>query len=225
MSRAQLRQIRQLKARFEPLIAERDRRRKEREKSAPARAEAHLLKVILVFRHGQPRIDEPLALAYRRALKIVGPPSLNDDEGNPSNVMEILALDDFRRTLEREQPAGNMKQKISAWVNQMPDWLRHLCDTGMSMVRLNLKSQPLPEDIRKFRRTESDERAWPNLPQGMLQPPRAANEHFRVVGKLSVEEAYSILRICEKPKREWTRRERRFNDELIARHYVPTRDP
>jgi hypothetical protein len=220
MSRAKLRQIRQLKARFEPLIAERDRRRKEREKSAPPRAEAHLLKVILVFRHGQPRIDEPLALAYRRALKIVGPPSLNDDEGNPSYLMEILALDDFRRTLEREQPAGNMKHKISAWVNQMPAWLRYLCDTGMSMVLLSLESHPLPEDIRKFRRTESDERAWPNLPQGMLQPRPAAN-----VGKASAEEAWSALRIYEKPRREWTRRERRFIDELIARDFVPTRDP
>jgi hypothetical protein len=174
--------------------------------------------VILVFRHGQPRIDEPLALAYRRALKIVGPVSLNDDEGNPSNLMEILALDDFRRTLEREQPNGNMKQKISAWVNQMPDWLRYLCDTGMSMVLLNPKSQPLPEDIRrKFRRTKSDELAWPNLPQGMLQPRPAADEHFRFVERPSVEEALSALRIYEKPKREWTRRERRFIDELFAR--------
>jgi hypothetical protein len=181
--------------------------------------------VILVFRHGQPRIDEPLALAYRRALKIVGPVSLNDDEGNPSNLMEILALDDFRRTLEREQPDGNMKQKISAWVNQMPAWLRHLCHTGISMVLLNLESQPLPEDICEFRRTESDERAWPNLPQGMLQPPPAANEYFRFVGKPSAEEAWSALRIYEKPKREWTRRERRFIDELFARHFVPTRDP
>src|SRR5262245_5255019 len=75
MSLAKLRQIRRLKARAAPVIAEHDRRAKEWMESFPSIAEEHLLRVILVFRYGEPRIDEPLALAYRRALSKVNDPS------------------------------------------------------------------------------------------------------------------------------------------------------
>jgi hypothetical protein len=225
MSRSRLRQVRRLKARAEPLIAERDRRWKKLEKLLPSLAEAHLLRVILVFRLGEPRIDEPLALAYRRALAklndpstIVAPLSVSDDEGKPSHPMDSLALAHFRGILEREPPDRDIKQKISAWVNQMPDWLRHLCDTTFSTGLLKLESPPLSQDMRKFRRTESDQRAWPMLPQGMLQPPSAIDEQIRSFEHISAKEALSLLKIYEKPQWDWTRRERRFLDEIFARN-------
>jgi hypothetical protein len=70
--------------------------------SLPSVAEEHLLRVILVWRAREPRIDEPLALAYRRALskmndlsKIVAPLSVIKGEGNSSPIAS-LALNDFR---------------------------------------------------------------------------------------------------------------------------------
>jgi hypothetical protein len=56
-----LRRIRRLRA-----DAAGDRRRRDWDDSLPFVAEDHLLRVIIVFRYGEPRIDEPLALAYRR---------------------------------------------------------------------------------------------------------------------------------------------------------------
>ena len=107
----QLRRIRRLRAYAAPLIAECDRRENNWKKSLPPLAEEHLLRVILVFRYGEPRIDEPLALAYRRALS-----KLRGDEA--------ASIKHLRGMLEKEPPAGDIKLKISTWVGQMPDWLR-----------------------------------------------------------------------------------------------------
>jgi hypothetical protein len=220
MSLSKLRQIRRLKTLAAPVIAERDRRVKEWMESLPSLAEKHLLRVILVFRYGEPRIDEPLALAYHRALsKANDPPRIVDPLGKGnSSPIESLALDHFRTILEREPPEEDIKQKISTWVKQMPDWLRHLCSTRSSMGLLKLESPPLGEDRRKFYRTKSDRRAWPMLPQGMLKPaPDYGNEDYRIIEQMSAEEAMTFITIHEKPEEEWTRRERRFVDEVFAR--------
>jgi hypothetical protein len=225
MSLAKLRQIRRLKARAAPVIAERDRRIKERTESLPSVAEEHLLRVILVFRYGEPQIDEPLSLAYCRALskmndpsKIVTPLSVIKGKGNSSSYpIDSMALNDFRTILEREPPDEDIQQKISTWVKQMPDWLRHLCDTGVSMKVLKLESPPPGQDKRKFYRTKSDRRAWPMLPQGMLKPHTYYDEDDRFIKQMSPEEAMAFIRIYEKPEEEWTRRERRFIDEMFAR--------
>src|SRR5262249_36529826 len=145
--------------------------------------------------------------------------SVIKNEGNASPYpIDSLALDDFRTTLELELPDGDINQKISTWVKQIPDWLRRLCGTGFSMAVLKLEAPPLPQDMRKFCPTISDRRAWTMLPQGMLKPIiDYGHEDYRVIEQLSAEEAMSFITIYEKPEREWTRRERRFIDEIFAR--------
>src|ERR1700694_4905859 len=111
MSRSNtLRRIRRLRADAAPIIAELDRRKSDWAKSVPFFAENHLLRIIAVFQYGEPRIDEALALAYRRALSKLG-------------GSDALALFHLREILEREPPAGDIKSKISTRVRQMPDWL------------------------------------------------------------------------------------------------------
>src|SRR5216684_8950921 len=107
MSRSTLRRIRRLGDAAKPVIAELDRRKKEFADSIPTLAEEHLLRVIIVFRYGEPRIEEPLALACERALS-----KLDRDKA--------LSIGHWRRILEEEPPAGDIKVKISTWVGQMP---------------------------------------------------------------------------------------------------------
>jgi hypothetical protein len=153
-----LRQIRRLKAQAAPLIAERNRRDKHwLENVVPAQAEEHLLRMILVFRYGTPRIDEPLALAHERALLKLGV-----DEA--SSVMHLRGI------LEKESPDGDIKSQITTWVGQSPDWLRLLCFANISMNVLGLEAPRLLYDSFKLWATKSDEHAWPLLPQGMLEP-------------------------------------------------------
>jgi hypothetical protein len=204
MSRSTLRRIRRLRDAAKPVIAELDRRKKAFANSIPTQAEEHLLRVIIVFRYGEPRIDEPLALACERALS-----KLDRDEA--------LSIEHWRRILEEEPPAGDIKVKISTWVGQMPDWLRYLCRTDLSMAVLGLEDPPLSQDLLKLQHTKSDGNAWPFLPQEILEPCRDDDEQSRFVDKMSPEEQRSFLRIVEKPEDEWTRQEHRFIREMFAR--------
>jgi hypothetical protein len=115
MSRSTLRRIRRLQADYAHIIAEYERRKNEWIRSIPSLAVDHLLRIIAVFQYGDPRIDEPLALANRRALSKLG-------------HVEAAALNRIRGILEGEPPAGDIKSKISARVRQMPEWLLDLCD-------------------------------------------------------------------------------------------------
>jgi hypothetical protein len=222
-----LRQIKRLKAQAAPLIAERDRRQKHwLEEIAPRLAEDHLIRVILVFRDGEPRIDEPLALACERVLS-----KLKSDSSEPLEIPTSRALllplcgglernDPLKLKYmdlisKSEPPAEHVKSKIATWVRQMPHWLRHLCFTTLSMTLLGLAPPaPADEDALKLQRMKSDWTHWPLLPQGILEP---QPDYGRFVDQMSLKEAITYLTINEKPEKEWTRREHRFTEEMFAR--------
>jgi hypothetical protein len=220
-----LRQIRRLKAYAAPLIAERNRRKKEWEDSLPPLAEDHLLRVILVFRYGEPRIDEPLALAYRRALSKLKSDRTELLKNSGTFVIykgdedgELSLLNDLRRILEREPPAAeDLKSKISTWVRQMPDWLRYLCLADLSMRLLGLEPPPLSHDMLKLKCAKSDNDAWPSLPEGILVPRPDYGDQFRYIEKMSPEELIVYYTISKKAEQEWTRREHRFMAKMLAR--------
>jgi hypothetical protein len=223
MSRSTLRRIRRLRDRAAPLIAECDRRQKHWwEKIAPRLAEDHLIRAILVFRYGEPRIDEPLALACGRALS-----KLKSDGGEPLEIPTSRALLtplcgklerkhplflNYMDTISKsEPPAEDVKSKISTWVRQMPYWLYSFCRTALSMIVLGLDPPAPPDkDVLKLRPTKSDRDTWPWLPQGILEP----RPDYGFIEEMSLEEAITILTIYEKPEEEWTRHERRFIEEM-----------
>jgi hypothetical protein len=87
-----LRQIKQLKAATAAFIAKRNRVKKYvHAEIYPRLAEDHLLRVILVFQYGEPRIDEPLALACERASSTLGPNS-NNLLGIPISIERLIPL-------------------------------------------------------------------------------------------------------------------------------------
>ena len=204
MSRSTLRRIRRLRDAAKPVIAELDRREKAFLDALPTPAEEHLLRVIIVFRYGEPRIEEPLALACERALS-----KLDRDEA--------LSIGHFRRILENAPPAGDIKVKISTCVGQMPDWLRYLCDVDLSMRKLGLEAPPLSQDVLNLQHTKSDRNAWPFLPQEILEPRRDYGAQSRFIDQMSPEEQITFLKIFRKPEHEWTRQECRFMREMFAR--------
>jgi hypothetical protein len=175
-----LKRVNRLKERAGPLIAERNRRDKYWfENIVPRQAEEHLLRLILVFRYGNPRIDEPLARAQKRGLLKLG-----IDEGAAVNHMRRLLKEErgsekthwpyvplTEESFSRFIAHNNIKPQISKWVMQMPDWLLYLCAANISMSVLGLKRPMLAPDVFKlWFNTKSDLDAWPSLPQGMLGP-------------------------------------------------------
>lgn len=213
MSRATLRRIRRLNKKAAPVIAELGRRQKAFVESIPSQAEEHLLMVIWIFRYGDPRIDEPLADSYDRAMSkvIVERESLlriiSDDGVLPESMREVL---------EGEPPAGDIRTKILTEIGRMPYWLRRLCSTDLSMRLLGLEIPPIPEDF-KLKPSKSDWEAWPSLPQGTLQPRRHYGADLRFIEQMSPEELTSFIAIWNKPQDEWTRQELRFIREMRAR--------
>ncbi len=204
MSRSTLRRVRRLKADHAHTIAEYERRKNEWEESRPSLAVDHLLRIIVVFQYGDPRIDEPLALATHRALSKLG-----------CLKAERVALWRVRDILEAEPPAGDIKSKISARVRQMPDWLLDLCLARLSMILI--EAPKLPKSASELKPSISDIKAWPFLPRGVLVP-RGKHEHERsFLNEMSVEELLLHFDIIQRPEQQRTRHERRFLDEVRAR--------
>jgi hypothetical protein len=204
VSRSTLRRIRCLRADAEPVIAELERRTSDLMRSAPILAEDHLLKVIGVFRYGEPRIEEPLAHASGRALSKLGV----DERSLPNHLRAIL---------EREPPAGDIKSKIAAGVRQTPDWLQHLCFTALSMNFIGFKPTQLTEALDRLQPTRSDRYCWPLLPQGILEPVPDLGEQGRFLEGMPVDEIFTFLRIWNTPEHERTRHERRLLREMMHR--------
>jgi hypothetical protein len=212
MSRSTLRRIRRLKADYAPIIAEYERLKKEWKESLPSKAEDHLLRIIALFEYGDPRIDEPLDLAYRRALTKLGTP-------------EGVALVRLRENLEREPPAGDIKTKISARLRQIPNWLIYFCSVKVSMDVLGIKGPALPKKyVLNLKVPKSDRDAWPFLPQGVLEPRRdqILGKRFystmsRFYSTMSLEELWTYIEIRRRPEEEWTRHEHRFVHAMFDR--------
>jgi hypothetical protein len=196
-----LRRIRRLKADYAHTIAEYERRKKEWEELRRSLAVDHLLRIIVVFQYGDPRIDEPLALATHRALSKLG-----------CLKAERVALWRVRDILEAEPPAGDIKSKISARVRQMPDWLLDLCLARLSMILIG--APPLPKSASELKPSISDIKAWPFLPKGVLVPRRSERSFL---DEMSFEELDLHFDIIQRPEQQRTRHERRFLDEVLAR--------
>jgi hypothetical protein len=215
-----LRRIRRLRNNAEAVIG----KYKRYWNDLPSLAEDHLLRVITVFRYGEPRIDEPLARSYGRALSRLADKLTAELQrlprlrGRRKQLTEVDCLHYLYSLLERETPGGDRKSTICTCVQQVPDWLRRLCNVKFSMRLLGLEAPPLSEDVLKLWSKSADFGSWPRLPEGILEPcPEYGEEQSRFLDKMSTEEELSFMRIYRKPEREWTRDERRFVMEMFAR--------
>jgi hypothetical protein len=217
-----LRKARRLAAAAQPVIAARERQVREQEKLMPALARDHLLRVAAVYRHGEPKIDEPLALAYERALSKLG----GDEQAVFIRVSERLR--DW-------QPDGGINAAFARLIEEMPFWLYHLCTVALSahILELPIKAAPSPFE---FEITNSDLDAFPQLPQGMLVPKGQLKEdevpgkldltaddrvefpkEWEGLQKLTMDELSAFAVLQTKSKSEWTRQEYRLMRHILKR--------
>ena len=197
-------------------VAKLDRNERHLAIQLPHLAEDHLLRVITVFRYGEPRKDEPLARSYSRGLAQLARMARPFPGRRTAPMTEASVLEHLRRILEGEQPADGIRSKISAWVRQMTDWLRYLCRIEFSMRILGLEIPPLSNDVLKLKQKKSDRYAWPQLPREMLEP--RSGEQYPLLDKMSWDELVAYNSIIEKPEQEWTRLEHRFVEAMFARY-------
>jgi hypothetical protein len=220
MRQSALRRMRRLRALAETVIA----KQRWYGNYLPDLAEEHLLRVIAVFRFGDPRIDEPLGRAYRRACSHLAERLCLEIKRFPQyrtkhrGLNEADVFSHLRRLLRSESASGDIKSEFCTCVSRMPDWLRHLCFVEHSMEILGLEATPLSEDMRKLRPNGTDWAAWPRLPEGILEPcPEDGEQRRSFLDEMSPEEQTSFLSIMHKPLHELTRHEHRFVREMYDR--------
>src|SRR6266566_5522357 len=208
MSSALRRAVYRLKVDAAPVIAARERSRRQYEESQPRRAKVHLLRVVAVHRYGDPQIDERLAHAYDRALKKLGfdrfaPPAWNEVR------TEHQALEKLETTLTEEHPDRDFNARVAEVVKEIPDWLLLFTRAAGSGVVLGLEVPHAPDALHGLVPDNvEDQDAWPDLPKGMLTRLHPADLGF--LNSLSPAEKDAFRVLADKPEKDCTRREIRF---------------
>jgi hypothetical protein len=201
----------------EPIIAERPR--KEAADAARLRKAArdHATKVVTLILHGDPRIDEPLAVAWGRALGNLG---LTDIP--PAEIPIRL-----RARVLADLPGETENTKFTHVLSTAPQWLLAFCmcviDAHYLGIGLPHEPGPTPEPGMDGVRDSLD--SWPDLPTGTLEaggpipeldlsPLDALPNPFDA---LSADEILDLSRLTESGEGNWSRRDRRRHREIITK--------
>ncbi len=166
MSLISRRRISRLYDRVESVVAERERREPEvtawrREVIAWRRQAAldHATKLATLILHGDPQFDEPLAIAWERALGHLG----------LSRTPQELLPDRLRAVLEG-LPGDTEIAEFAHIFRSSPSWLLDFCNASVDCFVLGIElpksSEPAPAYGRDRLRDASD--AWPDLPKGTI---------------------------------------------------------
>jgi hypothetical protein len=234
MSHTSNRRLSRLKKLTAPLIAERKRREAEEAAWQRQAARDHATKLVTLILHGDPHIEEPLAIAWRRALDCL----------KLSGIPEAQLPEYLRALVVARLPGDTENAKFAHVLGSAPLWLRYFCMASIDGIVLGFdlpkNSEPLPELGRKGLRDGMD--AWPDLPTGTLgagdpipKPDLIAREtRPSPLHALSLEEAIDLIGLLEKGEENWSRRERLRlneimdkvdNDELTERLITDEGDP
>jgi hypothetical protein len=222
MSRSSIRAIARLRVKAAPILEKR-RREGERERGPEviraylAAARDHGIRVVTLFLKGDPKIDEPLHIAWRRAhkhFKLV----YSSDKPVPTEFFYERVLKDL--------PGLTPEEKLAGAIEQMPDWLGYFCHTDFTMRMLCLaldgvcldrihriqnSARQLELNVdqlsSKWKVPIDDCGAWPFLPKGILVP----FDEYREASE------WELLRACDiMLKENWTPDEARQVKELLG---------
>jgi hypothetical protein len=158
----------------------------------------HARKLVTLILHGEPHIEEPLVIAWNRALVYLGP------SGMPQAFVAAL-------------PGDIESAKIARVLSSAPSWLLYFCmawlDCFVLGIELPKSSEPLPQCGRDGLR---DMRSWPDLPTGTI----AAGGPIRVrdsLDRLSVEDLIDWIELLRRGEETWLRHDRRRYREIMAK--------
>jgi hypothetical protein len=198
-------------SRLEKLVASAvaERKRREPEKAAWRRQAAldHATKLVTLILYGDPQIEEPLAIAWKRALDRLG-------LGNaPQEVLPYRL-----RAVVADLPGDTENAKIAGVLNSAPSWLLKFCRAGLDCFVLGFElpksSKPAPEYGRGGLHEARD--AWPDLPTGTMGAGRPIPKP-NPMRTLSAEELIDLIALEKSGEENWSRRERHRYDEIMTK--------
>lgn len=227
---------RQRLARLEQKTERLDDERKQREAKQNERlrqaAWDHLTMVVAVVLHGDPRIDERLEVAWRRAIDRLGLTGTR-----PEHLLKQM-----RRLLVDQLPGPTPTEKFASVLWSAPPWLLSfcMCNLDVGILRFSLPGGPLPEPGR----SEIARPSWPRLPRGAFADGGLMPEEpddlswlddwlsergvkIDAYDLLDADELNDIWLLTEKGEENWTRLERLRRNEIMAkvRAAHPEMDP
>src|SRR5262245_28996992 len=173
----------------------RERKRREPEVLAWQRQAAlyHATKLATLILHGDPQIDEPLAIAWERALGHLG----------LSGTRQELLYDRLRAALA-DLPGDTEIAKIARVFSSAPSWLLRFCKAWLDCFVLGIElpksSEQEPEYGRDGLRETSG--AWPDLPKGTIGAGRPIPKS-NAWSALSYEEGRDLMRLDKIGEDNW----------------------
>jgi hypothetical protein len=208
MTRANRRRLSRLEKLAEPVIVERKRREAEIVGKFRDAAGDHAVRLAVVILYGEPKIDEPLALAWSRALAHL---ELADTD---EKMLRLL----LHLQILKTQPGGSEDAKLAHVLASAPQWLLTFCAAhrDAEVLGFDLPKHPEPPPIPGAD-ARKDMQAWPLLPTGTLGAggPICEDEPnpFHV---LTSEEFMDLRRLIEKDPENWSRQDRRRYRKIMA---------
>jgi hypothetical protein len=189
---------------------------REREKTALAEwrlssARDHAMILVALILHGDPKIDEPLDIAWHRALEQLGLKRLADFTPS-AHVAERL-----RPVLLPELPGDTENAKLAHVLNSGPTWLIKFCHAWMDAILLGIELQQNASFRLEFGRIGLREGvdSWPDLPKGT--PAAGGPIPPSPFDVLSSEENIDLLNLFETGEDSWSRGDRRRYREIMAK--------
>lgn len=161
-------------------------------------ARDHATKLVTLILHGDPHIEEPLAVAWDRALDCL--------ELKP--VHQIHLPDRLRAVVLPTLPGDNENAKFAGAFCSAPSWLLFFCmarfDGFILGIGLPKNSEPTPDLGQDGLH---DMRSWPDLPIGTIGAGRLIPRSHSL-DALSSEELIDLHRIIQSGEKNWSRRDR-----------------
>jgi hypothetical protein len=208
MSRASIRAFASLRAKAAPILAKRKRKRElerfnEWLDAWQAAAWDHVIRLVTVFLKGDPKIDEPLHLAWRR---------VHEQFNLVDSIDKPVPTEFFYERIVEELTGNTREKKVAGAIQRLPDWLGYFCLMDYSMfILVDGYQMPNIEQLeRKWKIPMDDRVAWPFLPKGILGP---GDPEYR---ENSVD-SRAFARISTTPEQDRTPDEVRQLEELLTR--------
>jgi len=207
MTRITNRRLSRLENLVTAMVAERKRREPGETAWRRQAALDHATKLVTLILHGDPRIDEPLSIAWQRALTKLGLERI-DQVLLPYRLGDVVAA----------LPGDTESAKFANVLCSAPRWLRDFCDASLDCFVLGIElpksSEPAPEYGRDGLRDSID--SWPELPTGTIGVGRPIPKPnpMRV---LSPEECIDLIGVLKSGEENWSRRDRHRYRQIMAK--------
>jgi hypothetical protein len=168
--------------------------------------------------HGAPHIDEPLAVAWQRALDHLGL------TGTPDRLLPMI----LRRRVIAALPGATTNDKLAPVLVSAPQWLLTFCMGFYDGLILGIS---LPKDSEASAELGCDAlddmHRWPRLPTGMISaggpiPDQDFSALDARMGEnpfdaLDGEEIIDLIELDKKEEENWSHRDRRRRREIMSK--------